>query len=43
VRSLKVEAGDDAAAARWVDDWRAETLAFDHAEIVADAMKLAGR
>ena len=43
VRSLKVEAGDDAAAARWVADWRAHPLAFDHAEIVADAMSVAGR
>jgi 8-oxo-dGTP diphosphatase len=32
-----VTAGDDAAAAEWVADWRAETLAFDHAIIIADA------
>jgi 8-oxo-dGTP diphosphatase len=35
-----VRAGDDAAAAEWVADWRAETLAFDHAQILADAEKL---
>ncbi|WP_208430449.1 hypothetical protein [Methyloceanibacter sp. wino2] len=32
-------AGDDAAAAEWVDDWRAERLAFDHAQILEDAEK----
>jgi 8-oxo-dGTP diphosphatase len=32
--------GDDAAAAEWVADWRAQTLAFDHAQILADAEKL---
>jgi 8-oxo-dGTP diphosphatase len=31
---------DDAAAAAFVSDWRDEKLAFDHAEIVADALKL---
>ncbi|MCZ7593984.1 MAG: NUDIX hydrolase [Hyphomicrobium sp.] len=35
-----VTAGDDAAAAEWVADWRAETLAFDHALIIADAERL---
>ena len=34
------QAGDDAAAAEWVADWRAQTLAFDHAQILADAEKL---
>jgi 8-oxo-dGTP diphosphatase len=33
-------AGDDAAAAEWVADWRAERLAFDHAQILADAEAL---
>jgi len=33
-------AGDDAAAAEWVDDWRSQSLAFDHAQIIADAEKL---
>jgi 8-oxo-dGTP diphosphatase len=32
-------AGDDAASAAWVDDWRAEHLAFDHAQILTDAEK----
>jgi 8-oxo-dGTP diphosphatase len=35
-----VTAGDDAAAAEWVADWRRQTLAFDHAQIIADAEKL---
>lgn len=30
-------AGDDAASAEWVRDWRAVRLAFDHARIVAEA------
>ncbi len=30
-------AGDDAAAADWVADWRSRTLAFDHSRIVRDA------
>ncbi len=34
-------AGDDAAAAEWVEDWRKHTLAFDHAQILADAEDLA--
>jgi len=36
-------AGDDAAAAEWVDNWRAEKLAFDHAQILADAQRLLKR
>ena len=34
------KAGDDAAAAEWVADWRGQTLAFDHAQILDDAEKL---
>ena len=34
-------AGDDAAAAEWVEDWRKHALAFDHAQILADADNLA--
>jgi 8-oxo-dGTP diphosphatase len=34
-------AGDDASAAQWVDRWRGLELAFDHARILADAMRLA--
>ncbi len=33
-------AGDDAAAAEWVKDWRRQKLAFDHADILADAARL---
>lgn len=35
-------AGDDAASAAWVSDWRAHPLAFDHAQILEDAEKVAG-
>ena len=34
------QAGDDAATAEWVADWKGETLAFDHAQILSDAEKL---
>lgn len=34
------QAGDDAATAEWVADWRKQTLAFDHNLILADAEKL---
>jgi 8-oxo-dGTP diphosphatase len=34
------QAGDDAAAAEWVEDWRKHALAFDHAQILADAEEL---
>lgn len=34
-------AGDDAAAAEWVADWRKAGLAFDHARILADARRMA--
>jgi 8-oxo-dGTP diphosphatase len=32
-------AGDDAASAEWVENWRDEPLAFDHAQILDDAVK----
>jgi 8-oxo-dGTP diphosphatase len=35
-------AGDDAAAAEWVADWRGLALAFDHAQILRDAERLLG-
>lgn len=35
--------GDDAASAHYVPEWRKLKLAFDHDEIVADAMRLAKR
>ena len=34
------QAGDDAAVAEWVADWRTQTLAFDHKLILADAENL---
>jgi 8-oxo-dGTP diphosphatase len=40
VRSPKATAGDDAAALEWVENWRAVDLAFDHALVVHDAMRL---
>lgn len=43
VGSAEPKAGDDAAAAEWVEDWRAHPLAFDHARIIADAEKLLAR
>lgn len=43
VGRAEVTAGDDAAAAEWVADWRGERLAFDHAQIIADAEKLLSR
>lgn len=33
-------AGDDAAAAAWVADWRTHRLAFDHAQALEDAEKI---
>ena len=41
VRSRKVQAGDDAADARWVDNWRRLPLAFDHVKILTDATRMA--
>ena len=43
VGRAEVTAGDDSAAAEWVADWRREKLAFDHAQIIADAEKLSSR
>jgi 8-oxo-dGTP diphosphatase len=40
VGRAEVTAGDDAATAEWVADWRREKLAFDHAQIIADAEKV---
>lgn len=41
VRSLKAQAGDDAAAVEWVADWQRLKLAFDHKKILKQAMRLA--
>jgi len=43
VATAKLTAGDDAAAAEWVEDWRREKLAFDHADIIADAVTVRAR
>ncbi len=43
VRAPKAVAGDDAAAAEWIHDWRKADLAFDHALIMRDAMRLLKR
>lgn len=43
VRSAHAVAGDDAAAVEWVADWRGLDLAFDHADILRDAMRLLRR
>jgi 8-oxo-dGTP diphosphatase len=39
-RAPNPKVGSDAEAAEWVEDWRTLELAFDHAEIIADAEKL---
>lgn len=36
----KPAAGDDAADVEWVEDWRSHPLAFDHRDIIRDAMRL---
>jgi 8-oxo-dGTP diphosphatase len=41
VKKGEPKAGDDAAAAEWVADWRRLKLAFDHAQILSDAERLA--
>lgn len=40
VRSAVAQAGDDAAAAEWVENWSKIDLAFDHAKMVADAERV---
>ena len=37
------KAGDDAAAAEWVEGWQQVELAFDHANILRDAERLLRR
>jgi 8-oxo-dGTP diphosphatase len=39
-RRATPRAGDDAAAAEWVADWSKVALAFDHAKILADALRM---
>ena len=37
IDAAEPKAGDDAAIAEWVRDWRSIPLAFDHAQILSDA------
>ena|SRR5215472_12818410 len=39
-KSYDVKAGDDAAAAEFVAYWQREPLAFDHQQILADALQM---
>jgi 8-oxo-dGTP diphosphatase len=43
INAAEPKAGSDAAAATWVEDWRRHELAFDHAQIIADAARLAAK
>jgi 8-oxo-dGTP diphosphatase len=38
-REVKPEPGSDAESAEWITDWRKIRLAFNHAEILADAQQ----
>ncbi len=40
IRSTTATAGDDAAAAEWIEKWPIADLAFDHAQALADAKRL---
>jgi 8-oxo-dGTP diphosphatase len=40
VTTGKAIAGDDAASVAWVADWKSHALAFDHATIVRDALRV---
>ena len=40
VDSPDAKAGDDAASAEFVEDWQNLRLAFDHNEILSDALKI---
>lgn len=42
-KGQKPKAGDDAAAAFWVDDWKTRGVAFDHRVIIGDAMRMIAR
>ena len=43
VRGAAAKAGDDAATVEWIDNWRRLDLAFDHRQILRDAIKLAAK
>lgn len=40
VAAVKASAGDDAAAVEWVADWKKHPLAFDHATIIRDSLRV---
>jgi 8-oxo-dGTP diphosphatase len=40
VRRAEATAGDDAASAEWVENWKGMKLAFDHSVILRDALRL---
>lgn len=40
VSSTDTKAGDDAATAAFIEDWQNQHLAFDHDEILSDALKI---
>ncbi len=40
VRAGKVKGSDDARDAAWVADWKSAQLAFDHRDIITDALRL---
>jgi 8-oxo-dGTP diphosphatase len=39
VGTAKATAGDDASAVEWVTDWKRQAMAFDHKDIIRDALK----
>ena len=40
VNAAEPHAGDDAISAKFIADWKSVPLAFDHKEILADALKI---
>ena len=40
VQSAIATAGDDAAAAEWIENWSKARMAFDHGRILADAKRM---
>jgi 8-oxo-dGTP diphosphatase len=43
VGAVTAKAGDDASAVAWVADWKKLPLAFDHKDIIRDALKVMAR
>lgn len=40
VNSTDTKAGDDASSTEFVEDWKSLRLAFDHNEVLSDALKI---